>query len=145
MQLTRIEKDRSSLLYEEGQLQKKQQLQEELRKQKQLAEKLKREAEAAKQQLEAEKEALKIQMLCLQIAGRIVTGDIVPTKDHQYLVKHDAALYGKALMMRIQKEDPEELEQLTEDEEDKVKKLDNNFSSNTEQTTIDEAIIDIKI
>ncbi|WP_341300641.1 hypothetical protein MHB44_20410 [Lysinibacillus sp. FSL H8-0500] len=102
---------------DEKQLKKQQEREQELKRQEKIAEQLKRETEATKKQMEAEKDALKIYMTCLEIARRITAGDKVPMKDHKYLIEHDPALYGKSLTLRISKEDPKEHKQLSEDEE----------------------------
>ena len=64
-------------------------------------------------------ESMKIMIRCIKIAMRIMFGDKVPTEDERYLAENDPALYAKALMMRMEKEDPEEYESLLEDEKDK--------------------------
>jgi len=66
-------------------------------------------------QAKAEKEKLKIMITCLEISRRIVGGDKVPQPDHQYLMKHDSALYGRSIMMRFPKNNPHEYKQLSED------------------------------
>ncbi|HAK43853.1 MAG TPA: hypothetical protein DCM59_15555 [Clostridium sp.] len=66
-------------------------------------------------QAKAEKEKLKVLVTCLEIARRISGGDKVPQADHQYLIKHDSALYARSIMMRFPKNDPHEYKQLSED------------------------------
>lgn len=91
--------------------------QEKLRK---AAEQIKYEQMKMKQTAEkqkAEQDAMKVLITCLEISRRIISGDKVPPKDHQYLMEHDMALYAKSIMMRIPKKDPHEYDQLSEDEE----------------------------
>lgn len=117
----KLTKSATQVTEEEKQLMQMQKREQELERQKKIAEQLKREAEAAKEQVKAEEDALNIYATCLEIARRISSGDKVPTKDHQFLIKHNPALYGKALTMRIPKEDPKEYKQLSEDEESQNK------------------------
>ncbi len=137
----------TDIIKEEEQLKRKQELERELKKQQKMEEQLKREAEAAKKRMEAEQEALKIQMTCLKIAGRIIAGDKVPTKDHQYLVKHDSKLYGKALMMRVIKEEPKEYKQLSEEEErnNPLSKSSTNSEVTSDMNEIVTPTVDIQI
>ena len=79
---------------------------------------LKEQLEIARKQAEGAAEEWRIRILCLKIAMRIVSGDIVPRKDHQYLAKHDPELYGKAISMRVEKEEPKKLKRLSKDEEE---------------------------
>lgn len=132
--------DNAVITKEEELLKKKQELERELKKQQKMAEQLKREAEAAKKRMEAEQEALKIQLTCLKIAGRIMAGDRVPGKDHQYLVKHDPSLYGKAFMMKITKENPKEHKQLSGEEENNARS-----SHHASSELQNEMAVDIKI
>ena len=60
---------------------------------------------------------------CMQIAMRIMAGDIVPEEDHRYLREKDMELYSKAIQLRIEKEDPEEYDRLSEDEEEDAKNI----------------------
>lgn len=68
-------------------------------------------------QMEAEREKLKILLNCLEISRRIAGGDKVPQADHQYLMKHDSALYARSILMRFPKNNPHEYKRLTEDKE----------------------------
>lgn len=74
----------------------------------------------AKQQ----KDSMKVFINCMKISRRIISGDIVPAKDHKFLKKHDPALYGKSIMMRIPKEDPKKLKAVTKKEDEKIKSSD---------------------
>ena len=62
-------------------------------------------------------EAMREMIKCLRIAMRIMSGHNVPEADHRYLMDKDSALYSKAVMMRKEIIDPEDLERLSEDEE----------------------------
>jgi len=62
-------------------------------------------------------EAMREMIKCLRIAMRIMSGHNVPEADHRYLMDKDTALYSKAIMMRKEILDPEDLERLSEDEE----------------------------
>jgi len=77
-----------------------------------LREELKRAGEAGEGAAEAWKEKIR----CLIIAMRIMSGDIVPEQDHRYLREKDMDLYCRAIMMRVEKEDPDEYDRLSEDE-----------------------------
>ena len=79
-----------------------------------LRDELKRAGEVAEGMGEAMKEMIK----CLRIAMRIMSGHNVPEADHRYLMDKDTALYSKAIMMRKEIIDPEDLERLSEDEEE---------------------------
>ena len=79
-------------------------------------EELKRARETGEGAAEAWKEKIK----CMQIAMRIMSGNKVPEEDHRYLRERDMDLYSRAITMRIEKEDPEEHDRLSEDEEDNV-------------------------
>jgi len=80
-----------------------------------LREGLKRASEAGDGIAEAWKERIK----CLQIAMRIMCGDIVPEADHRYLRERDIELYSRAIQLRIEKEDPKEYDRLSENEENR--------------------------
>ncbi len=143
----KLTKSVTQVTEEEKQLMQRQKREQELERQKKMAEQLKRETEAAKKQMEAEEDTLKIYITCLEIARRISSGDKVPTKDHQFLVKHDPALYGKALTMRIPKEDPKEYKQLSEDEENQNKQQSGISEGISEPSSQDNSssMVDIKI
>ena len=79
-----------------------------------LRDELKRAGEVAEGMGEAMREMIK----CLRIAMRIMSGHNVPEADHRYLMDKDTALYSKAIMMRKEIIDPEDLERLSEDEEE---------------------------
>lgn len=63
-----------------------------------------------------ELDKLKVLATCLEIARRIMAGDIVPPEDHKYLMKHDMSLYLRAVSMRVPKNDPDEYKQLSKDD-----------------------------
>jgi len=70
-------------------------------------------------------EAMREMIKCLRIAMRIMSGHNVPEADHRYLMDKDTALYSKAIMMRKEIIDPEDLERLSEDEEENVESSEN--------------------
>jgi hypothetical protein len=76
---------------------------------------LSRNLENVNAQSEAYAEAAKIQLKCMKIATRIMAGDDVPKADHRFLAEHAPELYGRAIMMRVLKENPEKHRQLSED------------------------------
>ncbi|WP_349947085.1 hypothetical protein ABFV83_01160 [Lacrimispora sp. BS-2] len=73
--------------------------------------------ETSGEQTKAEREKLKILLNCLEISRRIAGGDKVPPADHQYLMKHDSALYARSVMMRFPKNNPHEYKRLTQERE----------------------------
>ena len=83
-------------------------------------EQMKKDLEASKQQIEGVQETYKIFINCLEISRRIMGGHKVPSQDHQYLLENDAALYGKAIMMRMPAEEVIEYDALTGEEKDDV-------------------------
>lgn len=54
----------------------------------------------------------------LEIARRILNGDIVPAQDEKFLMEFNSEIYMRVKSMAKQKEDPEEYESLLEEEED---------------------------
>jgi hypothetical protein len=76
-----------------------------------------RQMEAINAQGESMAEASRIRVKAMKIAMRIMGGDHVPTKDHLFLLEHDPGLYGKAIMMRREKENPERHKRISEDED----------------------------
>lgn len=56
----------------------------------------------------------------LQIAMRIIAGDNVPSKDERFLAEKDPAMYGRALLLRRQKDDPKDYKSLLEDKKDDI-------------------------
>ena len=81
---------------------------------------LRKQMESAREQGEAAAAAFEEKRKCLLISMRIMNGDKVPPADHQYLAEKDPELYGKAILMRRIKEDPEEYDRLSEDEEEET-------------------------
>lgn len=93
---------------------------ESLQKQQQDAkleiEELKRQLENSNEQADAIRESLMVRIKCLIISMRIMSGDEVPREDYRYLAKNDPELYGKALTMRIARENPKKHKRVSEDE-----------------------------
>ena len=79
---------------------------------------LREEMKRAREAGEGVAEAIKEKIRCIQIAMRIMSGNKVPVEDHQYLLEKDPGLYSQAISMKIEKDDPEEYDRLSEDEED---------------------------
>lgn len=59
---------------------------------------------------------MKIQLQCLQIAMRIISGDNVPMKDRAFLAEHEPEMLGRAMLLRRTKENPKDYKSLLEDE-----------------------------
>ncbi len=76
-------------------------------------------AEISGEQLEAEKEKLKILLTCMEIARRISGGDKVPPEDHKFLMEHDFALYARSILQRFPKSNPHAYKRLSKDDESK--------------------------
>lgn len=69
------------------------------------------------EQGKASAEAAEIKQKCLTIAMRIMSGDDVPADDYRFLLEKDPELYGKAIIMRMQKENPAKHKRLSKDED----------------------------
>ncbi len=54
----------------------------------------------------------------LEIARRILNGDIVPKEDEQFLMEYNSEMYMRVKSMAQQKDDPEEYDSLLEEEEE---------------------------
>ncbi|MCM1175963.1 MAG: hypothetical protein NC341_13055 [Blautia sp.] len=54
----------------------------------------------------------------LEIARRILNGDIVPAQDEKFLMEYNSEIYMRVKSMAEQKEDPEEYDSLLEEEEE---------------------------
>jgi len=70
--------------------------------------------EAAKAQGEGQEDLAK----ALEIARRILNGDIVPAQDEKFLMEYNSEIYMRVKSMAEAKEDPEEYDSLLEDEEE---------------------------
>ena len=73
--------------------------------------------ENAREQGKTEAGSADVLIKCIQIAMRIMSGDIVPWEDNRYLAEHNPDLYTEAMSRRIPKENPHKHERLSEDEE----------------------------
>ena len=71
---------------------------------------------SSKQQMDEEKDKMDVALTCMVIARRISGGDKVPAADHQYLLKHDPALYARSTMMRFTKNNPYEYKRFSKEE-----------------------------
>lgn len=65
-----------------------------------------RQLKSVNEQNKASAEGSETRIKCMIIARRIMSGDEVPIEDYRFLLKNDPELYGKAVMMRIEKENP---------------------------------------
>lgn len=73
--------------------------------------------ETANAQAKAQGDEIETRIKCLKIAMRIMCGDKVHPADYKYLAEHDISLFAKAIMMRREKENPEEHGRISEDDE----------------------------
>ena len=64
-------------------------------------------------------QGLKMLEMCEKIAASIMRGDKVPLEDLRFLMKNDPDGYRLAMALRRHKEDPEEMDSVLEDEEDR--------------------------
>ncbi len=80
-------------------------------------EQLRQQFEMMNEQSKSERDKLKILLTCMEIARRISGGDTVPAKDHEFLLKHDSALYARAILMRFPKNNPHQYKRLSWDED----------------------------
>ncbi len=74
--------------------------------------------ESAKESAEAQDEGFQDMAKALEIARRIMDGDIVPQEDEQFLMEYDSELYMRVKSMAKPKEDPKEYDSLVEAEEE---------------------------
>ena len=105
-------------------------------------ERVKKQFENSAEDTKSSREAMKILITCLEISRRIITGNIVPIKDHEFLRKHDPALYAKSILMRIPKKKPYKHKQLSQDDGEQNKLQDKsvtNGQGSNESTTHDPA------
>ena len=84
-------------------------------------------AEPSSDELDLLSQGLKVLELCEKIAASIMKGDKVPPEDLRFLMENDPDGYRLAMALRRQKEDPEEVDSVLEDEE--------NRDSSTEETS----------
>lgn len=68
------------------------------------------------EQMQGEKDKLKIMLACMEIARRISGGDTIPPDDHKFLMKHDFALYARSILHRFPKNNPHEYKRLSWDD-----------------------------
>ncbi len=69
---------------------------------------------------------------CIQIAMRIMNGDHVPTKDRQFLLEHEPAMYSQSLLLRRTNDNPKKHKSLIKDKKDDD--ITNNSSSVSQET-----------
>ena len=70
-------------------------------------------------ELDLLEQGLKVLELCQTIAASIMKGDKVPPEDLRFLMENDPDGYRLAMALRRQKEDPEEVDSVLEDEENR--------------------------
>ena len=75
--------------------------------------------ESAKENAEAEGKGFQDMAKALEIARRILDGDIVPSEDEQFLMEYDNELYMRVKSMARPKENPKEYETLLEEDEER--------------------------
>ena len=64
-------------------------------------------------------QGLKVLEMCQKIAASIMKGDKVPLEDLRFLMENDPDGYRLAMALRRHKEDPEEVDSVLEDEENR--------------------------
>lgn len=74
--------------------------------------------EKANEAAEAQGEGFADLAKALEIARRILNGDIVPAQDEQFLMEFNSEIYMRVKSMAKVKEDPKEYDTLMEEEED---------------------------
>lgn len=74
--------------------------------------------ENTKEAAEAQGEGYEDLAKALEIARRILNGDIVPAQDEEFLMEYNSEIYMRVKSMAEAKEDPEEYDSLLEEEED---------------------------
>ncbi|MBD5457549.1 MAG: hypothetical protein HDR27_03125 [Lachnospiraceae bacterium] len=74
--------------------------------------------ENTKEAAEAQGEGYEDLAKALEIARRILNGDIVPAQDEKFLMEYNSEIYMRVKSMAEMKEDPEEYDSLLEDEEE---------------------------
>ena len=100
------------------------------------------EMENIRKQGEEQAKAARIRVKCMQIAMYIMMGEKVSPEDHKFLLEHDPALYGKAVMMRVQKENQKEIKKISDDEDslspsnpaEQMRELSENYGSVADNT-----------
>ena len=83
---------------------------------------LRRELERINEMNEGAAEGWRNKIKALRIAMRIISGHNVPEEDHRFLREADIDLYTRAITMRIEKQDPDDYDRLSEDEEERADK-----------------------
>ena len=76
-------------------------------------------AEPSNGELDLLSQGLKVLELCQKIAASIMKGDNVPPEDLKFLMENDPDGYRLAMALRRHKEDPEDVDSVLEDEENR--------------------------
>ncbi|MGI6751486.1 MAG: hypothetical protein ACOX4U_02570 [Anaerovoracaceae bacterium] len=79
---------------------------------------LQKELEISMEEAKAYQEEMETLRKCIIIAGRIIVGDNVPHKDYLFLAENNPDLYEKAIVLRIEKEDPKDYKSITKKDGD---------------------------
>ncbi len=89
-------------------------------------------AEAAKEAAEGMSEEFEDMARALEIARRMMNGDIVPGSDEKFLMDFDKDMYlgAKTMQGLAQKEDPEKYDSILEEEEDSEGEADTGLDGN---------------
>ena len=101
------------------------------------ARELQEQMEQIRESGEAQAEEMEKKSKCIVIAGRVASGDKVPYKDMQYLMKNDPELYAQAMKLRVPKDDPKEYDSITEEEEEETEQGNQVSGTVTGGVTID--------
>ena len=76
-------------------------------------------AEPSDGELDLLSQGLKVLEMCQKIAASIMKGDNVPPEDLKFLMENDPDGYRLAMALRRHKEDPEDVDSVLEDEENR--------------------------
>lgn len=75
----------------------------------------------ASEEIDKSEEVQDVELKCLMISRRIIRGDLVPREDHNFLQEHNPELYTISILMRRNKDNPEEFDRISEDDGDQEK------------------------
>ena len=92
--------------------------------------------EKANEAAEAQGEGFAELAKALEIARRILNGDIVPAQDEQFLMEFNSEIYMRVKSMAKEKDDPKEYDTLMEEEEENTDSADGTDESGSGGLTI---------
>ncbi len=92
--------------------------------------------EKANEAAEAQGEGFADLAKALEIARRILNGDIVPAQDEQFLMEFNSEIYMRVKSMAKEKDDPKEYDTLMEEEEENTDSADGTDESGSGGLTI---------